>query len=109
MENESTARPEPSAEELVIVALLAQGLTDDVVARRLDMAKRTYRRRLDDLWTKLGARSRFQAGAMAAQRGWVEPIDGRTSDPFWPRTDEGPVPAEQEPATTQANEKGDTR
>ena len=63
---------QPSQEELAILALLAEGLKDDVAARRLGLAKRTYRRRLDSVLGKLGATSRFQAGALAAKRGWIE-------------------------------------
>lgn len=88
--------PAPSAEELAIVRLLAQGLTDDAVAQRLDLAKRTYRRRLDGVLSKLGARSRFQAGAVAAQRSWLTGSVGREGDLFWPRVEEGAMPEEEE-------------
>ncbi|HVF52350.1 MAG TPA: LuxR C-terminal-related transcriptional regulator [Actinomycetota bacterium] len=82
-EKKGTSTPELTSEELSIVDLLAQGLTDDAIARRLGLAKRTYRRRLDNLLAELGARSRFQAGAMAVQRGWIkEPITGRSDDPY---------------------------
>ena len=70
--NGSPAPTEPTAEELAIVQLLAEGYKDDVVATRLGLAKRTYRRRLDSVVMKLGAKSRFQAGALASERGWLQ-------------------------------------
>lgn len=61
----------PSEEGLAIVRLLSEGHTDDVIARHLGLSKRTYRRRFDKLMGELGATSRFQAGVLAARRGWI--------------------------------------
>ena len=75
-------RSEPSEEELEILRLLARGLTDEAIASRLGLPNRTYSRRLVLLWSKLGAKSRFQAGALACRRGWLPPSlkQGTTSD-----------------------------
>lgn len=51
-----------------IVRLMAQGLTDEVVARRLGMSVRTVRRHIAVLLDNLGSMSRFQAGVQAATR-----------------------------------------
>lgn len=51
-----------------IVQLMAQGLTDEVVARRLGMSVRTCRRHIATLLDNLGSVSRFQAGYQAAAR-----------------------------------------
>jgi DNA-binding CsgD family transcriptional regulator len=51
-----------------IVRLMAQGLTDEVVARRLGMSVRTVRRHIAVLLENLGSMSRFQAGVQAAAR-----------------------------------------
>ncbi|WP_370950045.1 LuxR C-terminal-related transcriptional regulator [Amycolatopsis sp. cg5] len=51
--------------------LLGKGSTDEVIARRLGVSVRTARRVASELLTRLGARSRFQAGARAVARGWV--------------------------------------
>jgi hypothetical protein len=51
-----------------IVRLLAQGLTDEVVARRLGMSVRTCRRHIATLLQTLDSVSRFQAGFQAANR-----------------------------------------
>ena len=52
-----------------ILDLLAQGLKDEVVARRLGMSVRTCRRHIASLMQELGAESRFEAGVRAAQFG----------------------------------------
>lgn len=61
----------PTEEDLAIVRMLAKGLTDDVVAHRVGISKRTYRRRLRAVMRKLGAGSRFEAGAVAVRKGWL--------------------------------------
>jgi DNA-binding NarL/FixJ family response regulator len=61
--------------------LLGEGLTDEAIAGRLGISPRSARRIAGDLMEKLGARSRFQAGACAVQRGWLkaDPDDAATS------------------------------
>jgi DNA-binding CsgD family transcriptional regulator len=54
-----------------IARLLAEGLTDEVIARRLGVSARTCRRHIAALLRRLNAVSRFQAGALAAKRGLV--------------------------------------
>jgi DNA-binding CsgD family transcriptional regulator/sugar-specific transcriptional regulator TrmB len=58
-------------QESAVLRLLAQGETDDVVARKLGVSVRTVRRIASELMAQLGARSRFQAGARAVERGWL--------------------------------------
>ncbi|WP_440067202.1 hypothetical protein [Streptosporangium sp. OZ121] len=55
-----------------IVTLLAQGFTDEAVARRLGMSVRTCRRHIGALLQNLSAVSRFQAGIRAAASGYVD-------------------------------------
>lgn len=55
-----------------IVALLAQGLKDEVVAKRLGMSVRTCRRHIASLMQELGAESRFEAGVKAAELGLLQ-------------------------------------
>lgn len=50
-----------------ILALLAAGAKDDRIARQLGIGLRTVRRRVGRITTLLGARTRFQAGALAAR------------------------------------------
>jgi DNA-binding CsgD family transcriptional regulator/sugar-specific transcriptional regulator TrmB len=59
-------------QERAILELLAQGLTDEVVARRMGVSVRTGRRITAELMVRLGVRSRFQAGIRIAQLGWLD-------------------------------------
>lgn len=55
----------------VVLRLLAEGLTDDAIARRLGCSVRTVRNDVASAMTALDARSRFQAGARAMQVGLI--------------------------------------
>jgi sugar-specific transcriptional regulator TrmB/DNA-binding CsgD family transcriptional regulator len=59
------------AQRRQVLRLLAEGCTDDAIARRLGVSIRTARRVASDLLSRLNARSRFQAGAHAVARGWI--------------------------------------
>lgn len=54
-----------------VLDLLARGVKDETAARELGLGVRTYRRRVAELMTALGATSRFQAGARARELGLV--------------------------------------
>jgi sugar-specific transcriptional regulator TrmB/DNA-binding CsgD family transcriptional regulator len=58
--------------KLTIITLLASGLKDDVIAKRLGMSSRTCRRHIASLMSEFGADSRFQAGVAAARAGLVD-------------------------------------
>ncbi|MGW3039859.1 LuxR C-terminal-related transcriptional regulator [Kitasatospora sp. NPDC001159] len=60
-----------TAQEQTTLNLLADGHTDDAIAKRLGVSPRTARRIATDLMERLNARSRFQAGALAAKAGWL--------------------------------------
>ncbi|MCX3060308.1 LuxR C-terminal-related transcriptional regulator [Streptomyces beihaiensis] len=64
-----------SRQDRQVLRLLATGLTDEAIARHLGVSVRTARRVVADLHTRLGARSRFQAGAQAVSRAWLTPDD----------------------------------
>jgi hypothetical protein len=64
----SSSRPTRSRHELVL-RMLAQGLTDDAIARRLGVSVRTVRGDVASAMVELDARSRFQAGVRAMQMG----------------------------------------
>lgn len=57
--------------EQELLGLLLDGNTDEAAAARLGVSVRTVRRTVSALLEALDARSRFQAGAHAVQRGWV--------------------------------------
>ncbi|WP_439380966.1 LuxR C-terminal-related transcriptional regulator [Amycolatopsis lexingtonensis] len=68
--------PEPgdgrmTARERELLLLLCSGSTDEAAAARLGISVRTVGRLVADIMNRLGARSRFQAGAKAADRGWL--------------------------------------
>lgn len=65
------ARQAPSTEDLELLGLLSAGLTDEVIARHLEVGVRTMHRRLQSLMERLGARTRFQAALQASRRGWL--------------------------------------
>ena len=54
-----------------VATLMAAGLKDEAIARRLDVSVRTVRRLVAATITALQAESRFQAGVAAVRRGWV--------------------------------------
>jgi hypothetical protein len=54
-----------------ILDLLTSGCKDETAARTLGIGLRTYRRRVAELMTALGASSRFQAGARARELGLI--------------------------------------
>ena len=58
-----------SEEDIRVLALLAEGLPLDAVARRLDMSERTLRRRIRAVCDRLGVSAAIAAVAWAAKRG----------------------------------------
>ncbi|WP_405550576.1 LuxR C-terminal-related transcriptional regulator [Streptomyces sp. NBC_01171] len=54
-----------------VLHLLAEGHTDDAIARKLGVSPRTARRFANTLMAQLDARSRFQAGVRAVQYGYL--------------------------------------
>lgn len=61
----------PDERERRLLGLLLAGCTDKTAAGKLDTSVRTVRRLVAKLNDELGARGRFQAGALAAERGWI--------------------------------------
>ena len=58
-----------NAQRRDVVRLLAAGATDDTIARRLGISKRTCARHVAHILACSGASSRFQAGVMLARSG----------------------------------------
>jgi DNA-binding NarL/FixJ family response regulator len=66
--------PQPipfSDDELRMIALFAEGLCLDTIARRLNMSARTVRRRARDICDRLGAGSMIQVVAWAARHRFI--------------------------------------
>ncbi|MFD8751213.1 LuxR C-terminal-related transcriptional regulator [Kitasatospora sp. NPDC059577] len=55
-----------------VLQLLHEGYTDEQAGRKLGISSRTVGRIAGKLMTRLGARSRFQAGALASREGWLD-------------------------------------
>ncbi|GAA3808422.1 hypothetical protein GCM10022226_30700 [Sphaerisporangium flaviroseum] len=66
-----------------ILLFLGAGYKDDAAARQLGLSVRTYRRYVADIMRDVGAASRFQAGARAAELGLLShgEINGDGLDP----------------------------
>ena len=62
------------ARERELLALLSAGCTDESAAARLGVSVRTVRRMMAGIMTRLGARSRFQAGLRAAGTGLMSRV-----------------------------------
>ncbi|MZE70932.1 LuxR C-terminal-related transcriptional regulator [Streptomyces sp. SID5789] len=62
----------PSEADVVLLRMLHHGLKDQAIARQLGVSQRTATRRVAALMERLGARTRFQAGANARELGWLE-------------------------------------
>ncbi|WP_285631391.1 LuxR C-terminal-related transcriptional regulator [Actinoallomurus iriomotensis] len=60
-----------SEHDRLLLRLLSLGIKDEAIARNMDMSVRTVRRRISQLFDRLGVTSRFQAGVQAVHRGWL--------------------------------------
>ncbi|MER5759888.1 helix-turn-helix domain-containing protein [Streptomyces sp. NPDC002082] len=63
------AADEISEEDVQLLGFAAAGHTDEIIARRLGVNRRTVERRMRRLMDRLGARTRFQAGIQASRLG----------------------------------------
>jgi DNA-binding NarL/FixJ family response regulator len=61
----------PTVAERNLLQRMADGSTDESIARRLGISDRQVRRRIARLLQRLGVSSRFAAGAEAVRRGWL--------------------------------------
>ena len=62
--------------EQAVLRLLRTGASDAAAARLIGVSIRTYHRNVADLMARLGATTRFQAGALAVERGWFQERPG---------------------------------
>jgi DNA-binding CsgD family transcriptional regulator len=63
---------QPTGRHRELLRMLAGGLTDEAMARKLGVSERTVRRLVSELTERLGAASRFQAGVSAVRLGWLD-------------------------------------
>jgi len=57
--------------ERQVLELLAMGLTDEVIADRLGVSRRTLTRHVERLMSRAGVDGRFQLGLYAGRNGWL--------------------------------------
>jgi PAS domain S-box-containing protein len=62
---------QPSARELEVLTLLADGATDPQIANRLELSPATVQTHVRNAKAKLGARTRAQAVALVLERGLI--------------------------------------
>ncbi|WP_129842326.1 helix-turn-helix transcriptional regulator [Streptomyces sp. RFCAC02] len=62
----------PSGTEREVLHLLAEGRTNEEIARLLGLSQRSVSRTVAALMARLDAGNRFQAGAAAVLRGWLD-------------------------------------
>ncbi|MFB8266132.1 LuxR C-terminal-related transcriptional regulator [Streptomyces sp. NPDC055955] len=82
----------PTAEDRLILSLLALGLSDRKIAAQLDISLRTVERRLRSLMELADAQSRFQLGLYAARHGWLPADENGAADVTVPASGGGPPP-----------------
>jgi DNA-binding NarL/FixJ family response regulator len=68
-----TTRRQPTSREREILALLATGATDNEIADVLALSPATVQTHVRNAKTKLGARTRAQAVALAITQGMIAP------------------------------------
>jgi DNA-binding NarL/FixJ family response regulator len=69
---------EPSSMARVeLLQLVARGLPDHEIGRRLHMSPHTVKHHIEDLRDGLGARNRIELAAWAGRNGLYAPEDGR--------------------------------
>jgi two-component system, NarL family, response regulator LiaR len=62
-----------TAREREVLALVARGLPNKLIARELGIAEKTVKTHVSSILAKLGVSDRTQAALLAVRRGWVEP------------------------------------
>lgn len=61
-----------NVQQATLLRMLAGGMTDQAISRRLGVHERTVRRKVAEITANLQASSRFQAGVNAAKAGWLD-------------------------------------
>lgn len=68
---EQAAAEKITERELEVLSLVAEGLTNDQIAQRLYLSKRTVEAHLTHIYNKLNVCSRTEAALLAQKKGWI--------------------------------------
>lgn len=68
--------PTPTAREREVLSLLLEGLSNDEMAGRMRLTRRTIEAHLTRLYERFDARSRTELAARAAREGWLDVPSG---------------------------------
>jgi DNA-binding CsgD family transcriptional regulator len=71
----SDSRLTPTRRELQVIKLLAAGLTNRQIARRMDIAECTVKNHLVNMFQRLGFLSRVHAVVVSLKNGWLRLSD----------------------------------
>ena len=63
---------EPSPQDIRVLALIAEGLSNKEIAERLKIKEKTVRNYTDKIYTKLSVNNRVKAIIAGKERGWIE-------------------------------------
>jgi len=69
---DTAAMESPTARELEVLRLVAQGLTNLAIGHQLGISSRTVQGHLANIYGKLGAQSRTEAVTAALKQGWID-------------------------------------
>jgi DNA-binding NarL/FixJ family response regulator len=68
----------PNETQMRLLSLVALGLTDQEIARRIHLSPHTVKHHIEQLRAEVGARNRTELAAWAGRQGFYEPESGRT-------------------------------
>jgi len=91
---------------LQVLLLMSAGMKDESIARALGMSRRTVQKHVTTVMATLGARTRFQAALLAAERGWIDsPRAAQAAQSPRPSAAPGAIPPAR-PAPFSAGDRG---
>lgn len=70
----------PTGRQIEVIRHLANGSTDETIARRLDVSVRTVRRDIADLTRLLDVQGRMALGVAVERLDWLSTLDGDSND-----------------------------
>lgn len=94
--------PGITARELLVLDLVADGMTETAIGRRLGISYRTVEKHLEHIYRKLGCRDRLIAVSMARELGLLRPFGSRHDRPPNATPDAGELELAKATSTSQS-------